>query len=86
MFHSFARLRFDPLQLLGGSNPLFEDPLAELCQAVESVLPFQALFGLIAFVAAGGGMSLGLGQLDDVDDGRDVLAAGGAHRLLVGLE
>ncbi len=58
-----------------------EEVLAHFRQAVVLAFPGQALLGLVALVAAGGRMPLGLGELDDVDQGGHALfphAPGGA--------
>ncbi len=83
--HLVGRRALDLVELRGAGEAFGDDPLAHLEQAVVLALPFEALLRLVALVAARGGMALGLGDLDHVQDGGHVVAAHLLGRRQVGL-
>ncbi len=73
--HSGEFLFFNGDQLRVRGDGVIDDPAAHARHAVEFLFPFEAFGRFVTLVAARGGMSLRLGDVDDVHQGRDVIFA-----------
>ncbi len=72
--HARPLLLLEFIQVFGSGDGLLDNPFSHFSEAIMGALPFESFRGLIAFLAAGRRMSLGLGQLGYMHDGGFVIA------------
>ena len=84
--HGLLVFAFPLTELFWAGNLVLDHPGTHLDQAIELLLPGQAVGRLVALVAAGGGVTQGLGALGDVHQAGDVILAGDIRSGLVNFQ